>query len=112
MGRQAAQLGPMAQTLRAGHPAYGADRTRNLRLIRRFLQHVLPKGFVKVRYYGFFSSGNRPRLRRVRQLLGANPNWEQEEKPIDPEKDAHRCPHCGQVMVLSQWLPPTRNRSP
>ena len=80
--------------------------------IRRFLQHVLPKGFVKVRYYGFFSSGNRPRLRRVRQLLGANPNWEQEEKPIDPEKDAHRCPHCGQVMVLSQWLPPTRNRSP
>ena len=35
MGRQAAQLAPMAQTLRAGHPAYGADRTRNLRLIRR-----------------------------------------------------------------------------
>jgi hypothetical protein len=27
--------------------------------IRRFLQHVLPKGFVKVRYYGFLSSGCR-----------------------------------------------------
>jgi hypothetical protein len=30
--------------------------------IRRFLQHILPKGFVKVRYYGFFSSGSRPHL--------------------------------------------------
>lgn len=30
---------------------------------RRFLQHVLPKGFVKVRYYGFFSPGQRPLLR-------------------------------------------------
>ena len=28
--------------------------------IRRFLQHVLPKGFVKVRYYGFLSSGPAP----------------------------------------------------
>ena len=39
--------------------------------IRRFLQHVLPKGFVKVRYYGFFSPGLRHRLRLARQLLGA-----------------------------------------
>jgi hypothetical protein len=34
--------------------------------IRRFLQHVLPKGFVKVRYYGFFSPGQRPRLSQIR----------------------------------------------
>lgn len=34
--------------------------------IRRFLQHVLPKGFVKVRYYGFFSPGLRCRLRQSR----------------------------------------------
>jgi hypothetical protein len=33
--------------------------------IRRFLQHVLPKGFVKVRYYGFFSPGLRHRLRQA-----------------------------------------------
>ena len=37
--------------------------------IRRFLQHVLPKGFIKVRYYGFFSSGNRHRLHLARKLL-------------------------------------------
>ena len=37
--------------------------------IRRFLQHVLPKGFVKVRYYGFFAPGLRPRLRAIRRHL-------------------------------------------
>jgi len=39
--------------------------------IRRFLQHVLPKGFSKVRYYGFFSPGRRAALSKVRQLLSA-----------------------------------------
>ena len=35
--------------------------------IRRFLQHVLPRGFVKVRYFGWFSPGNRPLLASVVQ---------------------------------------------
>jgi hypothetical protein len=37
--------------------------------IRRFLQHVLPKGFVKIRYYGLFSSGNRQKLKKVRHTF-------------------------------------------
>ena len=37
--------------------------------IRRFLQHVLPKGFVKVRYYGFFSPSYRPKLEQLRKRL-------------------------------------------
>jgi hypothetical protein len=41
--------------------------------ICRFLQHVLPKGFVKVRYYGFLSSGCRQRLTTIRQQLGSLP---------------------------------------
>jgi len=41
--------------------------------IRRFLQHVLPKGFQKVRYYGLFSSGQRPRLAQARRLLDLPP---------------------------------------
>ena len=90
----------------------GEDQYRTLaaeEFIRRFLQHVLPKGFVKVRYYGFFSSGNRPQLRRIRQLLSANLNW---EETVDLKEDAHYCPSCGQVMVIKQLLPPARNRSP
>lgn len=37
--------------------------------IHRFLQHVLPKGFVKVRYSGFLSAGHRAQLTRLRQQL-------------------------------------------
>ena len=37
--------------------------------IHRFLQHVLPKGFVKVRYYGFLSVAQRAQLTTLRQQL-------------------------------------------
>ena len=37
--------------------------------IRRFLQHVLPNGFVKVRYYGLFAVANRGMLSMVRMLF-------------------------------------------
>jgi len=37
--------------------------------MRRFLQHVLPKGFKKVRYYGLFSPAKRALLHRIRLLL-------------------------------------------
>lgn len=40
--------------------------------IHRFLQHVLPKGFVKVRYYGFLSAGHRAQLSAIRQQLGTS----------------------------------------
>lgn len=93
----------------------GEDQYRTLvaeEFIRRFLQHVLPKGFVKVRYYGFFSSGNRPRLRRIRELLGINPDWEKEDTAIELAEDSRRCPHCGHVMIWRKRLSPVRNRSP
>ena len=91
----------------------GESRTCSLaaeQFIHRFLQHVLPKGFVKVRYYGFFSSGNRSRLRQIRQLLGA-----QDAPPsvqTDPPPDARRCPACGGVMLLQKILPPRKDRPP
>ena len=43
------------------------------KFIHRFLQHVLPRSFVKVRYYGLFSPGYRPYLTTLRQQLGASP---------------------------------------
>jgi hypothetical protein len=71
--------------------------------MRRFLQHVLPKGFVKVRYYGFFSSGLRPRLAALHQQLGS------EDTDIDDQTTDHSeddpssssvvyCPSCGRAM--------------
>ena len=95
--------------------------------IRRFLLHVLPAGFQRLRYYGFL--GNRYRkekLARCRQLLGM-PAYEAQE----PAKAAaavpdyreryealtgvslRRCPVCHQgCMQVIEILPPSRcNRS-
>ncbi len=82
--------------------------------IRRFLQHVLPKGFVKVRYYGFFSPCHRNQLAALRQRLMAHGPEETcpTENPQTPtvpkqrERPRWPCPHCGQGMSLWQSLPP------
>ncbi len=85
--------------------------------IRRSLrvQHVLPKGFVKVRYYGFFSPTHRHLLNRIRQLLEsqivAQRSDEPETNPSPPDQ-AHRCPKCGRVMRLVETLKPQRRRPP
>ncbi len=79
--------------------------------IRRFLQHVLPKGFVKVRYYGLFAPGQRHRLKQARELLGAvpEPAVTTEETDTDgppgEEKPALLCPKCGQPMSRQKLRP-------
>jgi hypothetical protein len=40
--------------------------------IRRYLQHVLPRGFVKVRYYGLYAHRHRQTLERLRGMLSAS----------------------------------------
>ena len=103
---------------RAGHlpihrPATGESRHCTLaaeQFIQRFLQHVLPKGFVKVRYYGFFSAGHRPRLRHIWQLLGAHSVPLPQQNALT--EDDRRCPACGGVMRLLEQLAPIRNRPP
>lgn len=71
--------------------------------IRRFLQHVLPKRFVRIRYYGLLGGQQRKEnLRRCRALLGLNP----ELPTVKPESyevmlkrltgiDVEVCPVCG-----------------
>lgn len=86
--------------------------------IRRFLQHVLPKGFVKVRYYGFLASGCRPRLAALRQqlaslssdLLSDSDEDDKDEDKPSVEQDSSDgkdvlCPSCGQPM-LRRSIPP------
>jgi hypothetical protein len=79
--------------------------------IRRFLQHVLPKGFVKVRYCGFFSPGKRKLLATVRRMLGKVC----EEKLVveNPNQDelCLRCPACGCAMHYLRTFQP-RSRPP
>lgn len=86
--------------------------------IRRFLQHVLPYRFVKVRYYGFLAPGNRQILEKIRQLTGVAHKDTQDTKPkIDPTApqttnpgtDASPktipCPTCGKPMTRVREIP-------
>lgn len=84
--------------------------------IRRFLQHVLPQGFHKVRYYGLLSPRNRTCLRRL-QLLLAEPVTESEIPCLEnPSRNFpapwKTCPACGKgVLVVITWFP-RKGRSP
>jgi hypothetical protein len=81
--------------------------------IHRFLQHVLPKGFVKVRYFGFFGSACRQRLAALHQQIeNACPDYDrepqagQQSQASTPER-VLRCPLCGQAMRFQQTIQPT-----
>jgi hypothetical protein len=92
----------------------GDTRFRTLRVeefIRRFLQHVLPKGFVKVRYYGIFSSGKRCLLTAVRQLLGRLHEKILSREQAKRDRRELKCPACGRDMHWLQSLQP-RARPP
>lgn len=98
----------------------GAERLCTLGaedFIHRFLQHVLPKGFVKVRYYGLFSPGLRKPLAALRQQLqdsSASPPVPSETRDgnsqsaeTDSAAPAHRCPVCGHPMQPGALIPPS-----
>jgi hypothetical protein len=87
--------------------------------IRRFLQHILPDHFVKVRYYGLFGPGNRDALNQARALLGGERRHSPPEghtPDATPPETGMRCPKCAGVMHLIDTLRPTarfpRNRGP
>ena len=89
-------------------------RSRVMRLaphefMRRFLLHVLPDGFHRIRHYGFFAKGDRDfNLARVRDLLGppagqgpcdgAAPPVDGEPKAHAPRDSVAACPDCGGLM--------------
>jgi Putative transposase/Transposase zinc-binding domain len=103
-------------TFRYQDGASGERRTCTLpaeEFIERFLMHILPKGFVKVRYYGLFRVGARQQLARLRAQLVL------QQRKVDllpaadepPEADARRatcCRGCGEEMRLERVLPPQR----
>jgi hypothetical protein len=71
--------------------------------IRRFLIHVLPPGFHRIRHYGLFASGSRAaNLARARELLGApKPQNEKADAPDGNEPALTQpCPCCGGRMMI------------
>ena len=93
--------------------------------IRRFLMHVLPQGFHRIRYYGLLTSQTRAKnIARVRQLLALplipvdaiNAKASTSAQPDEPKAPEHPCPCCGSRMVIIEtFLPgqqPNASRSP
>jgi hypothetical protein len=93
----------------------GAERYRTMTLtadefIRRFLLHVLPKGFHRIRHYGLLASASRKaNVARVRRLLAVPPAVEPAE-PAEPTDPRPPCPCCGGRMIIietfQRWMQP------
>lgn len=90
--------------------------------IRRFLQHVLPAGFHRVRRFGWLHPAQRVKLNRVRALLKTAPllsaaeqqAWQPsghasqpaDASPPPRQPPALLCPHCGHALILvGRWQP-------
>jgi len=88
----------------------GAERQRTMTLeshefIRRFLLHVLPKGFHRIRHYGLLASaGRKANLVLARQLL-AMPTTVEPEEPSPSLDPRPPCPCCGGRMVIIEIFP-------
>jgi hypothetical protein len=91
--------------------------------IRRFLLHVLPEQFVKIRYYGILSHRSRKgKLLRCKRLLGVVTSEETEQVPKETWQDLLTritgidptiCPHCGKgKMIQREILLPQQNGRP
>ena len=74
--------------------------------IRRFLTHVLPRGFHRIRHYGLFANGSRAEnLTRARELLSAPVPQDQADNVAardgtEPPTLSHPCPCCGGRMII------------
>jgi hypothetical protein len=103
----------------------GRDRLKTMTLdaaefIRRFLLHVLPSGFHRIRHYGLFASVLRAdNIERARQLIAAAENAPQPSREADGRAEdvspARRCPCCGGRMIIVETFEgprPWRSPSP
>jgi len=102
--------------------AWRTERLPGVEFLRRFLQHVLPRGFHKVRYYGLWHPSKRSQSHRAWVLLILETPAETARAPKladllaalaagteaadqalaeagDDEPDCPRCPHCGSVRT-------------
>ena len=83
----------------------GRDRYKLMTLatdefIRRFLIHVLPRGFHRIRHYGLLAKAAcADNITRARELL-AVPKRQAEPADATDDNDPHPCPHCGGRMII------------
>ena len=85
----------------------GADE-----FIRRFLMHVLPPGFTKIRHYGFLSSRGKQEKLRVCKIQTGTSLFPKEKLSAEQliqkliGRKPSQCPHCGWIGLLRTDLSP------
>ncbi len=83
-----------------------------MKFIRRFLLHVLPRKFHRIRYTGFFANGNRAaNLALARMHLNApiapeEADVQSQEADRDEQTCSQPCPHCGGPMIVIETFEP------
>ena len=105
-----------------GYRAKGKTRYKTMTLgtdefMRRFLLHVLPGGFHRIRHYGLIANtGRRENLARARELLNVMPIVMAEsnaDAPAESVQPTFVCPDCGAAMIAIETLARTqRIRAP
>ena len=111
-----------------GRERYGVMTLDTHEFIRRFLMHVLPAGFHRIRYYGLLTSPTRAKnIARIRELLAvplipidaikaANTKASTSAQLEEPKAPQHACPCCGSRMCIIEtcWpgQQPNASRSP
>ncbi len=97
----------------------GAMTLDAVEFVRRFLMHVLPTGFVRVRHYGLLANRHRrEKLARCRELLGMTVTPQADPAPADPDPitppgreatvtPTRVCPRCGagRMVVVAEFPP-------
>jgi len=95
--------------------AKGRDRQKVMTLatdefIRRFLIHVLPSGFHRIRHYGLFANGGRAEnFAHARKLLDAEPQQDEIDLTTEADEPASPslpCPCCGGPMIIIETFEP------
>jgi hypothetical protein len=82
-----------------------------IEFVRRFLLHVLPKGFVKIRYYGLLANRNKKTKLELSRKLTGSPTYPAKFEGLTPveilslltDKDITLCPVCGKGKLMPSY---------
>src|SRR5262249_28200723 len=86
----------------AHHSTCRAMTLTSEEFLRRFLQHVLPKGLPRIRYFGWFANRRRRQLLPLCQRLLAVASPPSETNPVATV--VWQCPVCGSPMRVMEFL--------
>jgi len=77
--------------------------------LRRFIQHILPRGFVRIRQFGFLTNTQRSTLLALaRKLLGTTPEPTEGGPTGTTNRSTWQCPHCHGEMRIGPNLSATQ----